>query len=90
MSDFGSGSTLITRIAHRCEWCGETIEAKTTAYHYKGQYEGEWQNWYMHTECHEAHSNDLDHGGEFMPYENERPKPPQMTLVERYGTIEVK
>jgi hypothetical protein len=71
MSDFGEGNWVKTSKPHRCSWCGQRIEAKADAYHYKGMYDGEWQNWYMHEECQEAYA--LNGNEEFDPFEGERP-----------------
>lgn len=70
MSDFGEGKMINSRKPHRCEWCGQQIDPGN-CYNYRGMYDGEWQNWYMHPECEE----DYDNCGEleFMPYDNERP-----------------
>jgi hypothetical protein len=74
MSDFGEGKTLKTRVAHRCEWCGQQIEAKVDCFHYKGMFQDEWQDWYMHLECNEDYSiNSRDYEDGFSPYEQERP-----------------
>jgi hypothetical protein len=72
MSDFGEGKTLKTRKSHRCEWCYERIVAGETCYRYKGMYDGDWQNWYMHPECYEDFRNSGD--DEFTPGSAERPK----------------
>jgi hypothetical protein len=73
MSDFGEGKTLKTRMPHRCEWCGEGIEAGTFVFHYKGKFDSDWQDWYMHSECEVSWSMNCDDGEGFSPYENERP-----------------
>jgi hypothetical protein len=80
MSDFGEGKTLKTRTKHRCEWCGEGIEAGTECFHYKGKFDGDWQDWYMHPECEEDYSvnRDTADDGYFMPYSAERRKKEMM------------
>jgi hypothetical protein len=75
MSDFGDGNWIKTRKPHRCEWCGQRIEVGANAYHYKGMYDGEWQDWRMHEECQDDYALNCD-GEEFSPFDNERPAPP--------------
>jgi len=74
MSDFGTGSHHRGRKEHRCEWCGETIPKGDLFYHFVGMWEGEFQNWRMHEECHEAYSMlpgiDIQDG--FTPYSYKR------------------
>ena len=75
MSDFGEGITLKTRKTHRCAWCGQSIDARTLAYHYKGMFDGDWQDWYMHQECERSYALDArDHDYMFEPYGNPRPE----------------
>ena len=75
MSDFGDTTWPTARKAHRCIWCGETILVGEKHAHYTGKWEGEFQDWRMHSEC----NADADTNGEiqegFMPYEHERPRP---------------
>jgi hypothetical protein len=73
MSYFGQMLRVTTRKPHRCEWCGESIPIGIICGNYRGQYDGDWQNWYMHPECESAYDKD-DHGGEFCPYGNLRPQ----------------
>jgi hypothetical protein len=58
---------------YRCEWCGGSISVKEKHAHFAGVWDGEWQNWRMHSECY----NDASENGElsegFTPYEHERP-----------------
>lgn len=56
---------------HRCEWCGETIPKGEKFAHYKGQWQGDWQNWRMHLECSEASSTDYIQDG-FEPFAYKR------------------
>ena len=72
MSDFGEGGTVKTRKSHRCEWCYQRIEAGVECYHYKGMFQGEWQDWYMHPECEKVYMLNYDPDG-FIPGEGERP-----------------
>ncbi len=75
MSDFGGYTHPVGRKDYRCEWCGETILRGEKHTQFTGMWEGEFQNWRMHDECHEAgsHFNDEISDG-FTPYGNERPK----------------
>lgn len=68
MSDFGNLLSVTTRKDHRCEWCGEKIIKGSKCVNYRGMFQDEWQNWYMHPECENACAGD-----EFSPYENDRP-----------------
>lgn len=54
MSDFGEGSTVRARKRHRCEWCQDIIKVGESHSHYKGMWEGDWQDWRTHTDCYEA------------------------------------
>ena len=72
MSDCGGGSWVKTRAPHRCEWCGQAIEVGDAAFNYKGRWQDEWQNWYMHSECHEDCDMNYDPDG-FTPYSADRP-----------------
>ena len=72
--DFGGGKDVKTRKPHRCEWCYQPIEVGSSAYNYRGMFEDEWQNWYMHPECHfEMTQEDDGYGDGFEPGSHERP-----------------
>lgn len=73
MSDFGEMRWPIGRKDHRCEWCGETIPKATKHAQFCGVWDGEWQNWRMHSECCEDASESKALADGFTPYENERP-----------------
>jgi hypothetical protein len=73
MSDFGEGKNLQARKPHRCEWCYQKIETGETCYHFKGMWQGDWQDWYMHLECKGSYALNNDPDG-FTPGEGERPK----------------
>jgi hypothetical protein len=72
MSDFGDGKNIKPRKPHRCEWCYQKIEAGEICYQYKGMWQGDWQNWYMHLECKGSYALNFDPDG-FTPGEGERP-----------------
>lgn len=58
MSDCGGGKFVIGRKRYRCASCQGPIPKGEEHYHQTGQYEGEWQNWRAHQECHEAWAED--------------------------------
>jgi len=75
MSDFGDGREIIPRKPHRCEWCFEQINAGEKCYHYKGMFEGDWQNWYMHPECERDCRISDPYGDGFMPGDGQGHRP---------------
>lgn len=56
MSDFGEIKHPVARKSYRCEWCFAPIPKGEQHAHFAGVWEGDWQNWRMHSECHEAAS----------------------------------
>lgn len=74
MTDFGNVSYPVGRKDYRCEWCGQWIPTGEKHAHFVCKWEGDFQNWRMHLECHDDanESGELTDG--FMPYEHERPK----------------
>lgn len=74
MSDFYNTTTPRGRKDYRCEWCGEPIPKGEKHYHYVGVWEGDWQNWRMHSECHTDANDSEELQDGFTPYEHERPK----------------
>lgn len=73
MSDFGASRKLIGKKDHQCVWCGQIIPKGEEHCHYKGKFDGEWQDWRMHPECFAVHdSADYNGDGSFFPFENER------------------
>jgi hypothetical protein len=71
VSDFGEIRTVKTRKDRRCEWCGEDIPKGSTVTYFGGMWDGDWQSWHMHPECHK--SADLyDFIDGFTPFENKR------------------
>ena len=71
MSDFGELTHHKGRKDHRCIWCGQTIPKGESFAHYKGIWEGNWQNWRMHEECY-ASCDSLDYEDGFEPYAHKR------------------
>ena len=71
MNNFGEGKWMVGRRDHRCEYCYGLIPQGEEHYHYRGMFDGRWQNWRMHRECWEDYSsqpnNDMLDG--FMPGE---------------------
>ena len=69
MSDFGEGGYVIGRKEYRCVACYSRITNGESHYHYRGLYEGEWQNWRMHRECEAAYDKASREDGvyEFIP-----------------------
>ncbi len=73
--DFGETIWPVAAKDHRCEWCGETITKGEKHAHYKGKWEGEFQDWRMHRECNEDADNSDELQDGFTPYDHERPQP---------------
>jgi hypothetical protein len=74
MTDFGHKFAPTARKDHRCAWCGDKIHKGEVHYHYKGKWQGEFQNWRMHNDCYGyAYDNDYLFDG-FDQFDNERPQ----------------
>lgn len=55
MADFSSRKTIKRTLKpHRCEQCGQTIEAGSKAEYLTGRYGGYFYSQHVHVECHEA------------------------------------
>ena len=74
MSDFGHMHIVVGRKPHRCEWCYEAILKGEQHHQFKGMWQGDWQNWRIHNECHEEYAKEPEHMDGFMPGEGKRPK----------------
>jgi hypothetical protein len=74
MSDFGEAKHPTAAKDHRCEWCGEPIPKGARHAHFVGKWEGDFQNWRMHSECYADASEGFELAEGFTPYEHERPK----------------
>lgn len=53
---------IVADISHRCVYCIERIAPGTKHNQYVGLWEGDFQNWRMHLECLDAHSEQTDEG----------------------------
>lgn len=53
--DFGEVTHPTARKERRCEYCYGPIPTKEQYVHFKGMWDGEWQNWKMHNECYESY-----------------------------------
>jgi hypothetical protein len=77
MGATGTDFSLVTHPAarreHRCEWCGQKILKGEKHYKFNGVWQGDFQNWRMHTECSEAWDQENEGDG-FSPFENQRPE----------------
>lgn len=71
MSSFGDTRFPVARKDYRCEWCGQPIPVGEKHAHFVGKWEGEFQNWRMHSECLSANERDIAEG--FQPHDGERP-----------------
>lgn len=84
MSDFGGGDSVKARKEHQCIWCLTPIVKDEIHYQFKGLWEGDWQNWRMHSECSEAHSREAD-GGEIHDETHERGRTCSETEMSRWN-----
>ena len=62
MSDFAVEKNPIARGVYRCSWCPEKIVVGEKHYHFVGKWEGDFQNWRMHTECEVAFREETEDG----------------------------
>lgn len=62
MSDFGEGSTVRARKEHTCGWCHDPIVVGEYHFRFVGKWQGEFQDWRMHSDCEDAHQNETDDG----------------------------
>lgn len=74
MSDFGAYTWPKARKQYSCEWCGEHILLGEVHAHFIGKWEGEFQDWRVHRECHGDMDLNCDLQDGFTPYDHERPK----------------
>ena len=63
------------RKKHRCDWCGEVIEASYEAHYRTGIHDGEFFTEYMHPECWDAlGKSDLGYDDNYYPRDQQRGK----------------
>ena len=65
-------SFIKARKIYRCHWCDEDIEKDETHAHCRGHWNGDWQDWRMHSLCYDQNDEEISEG--FEPFINERPK----------------
>lgn len=73
MTDFGDTVWRKAAKVHRCQWCGQDIGKGDKHAYFAGKWDGEWQNWRMHSECYDDAATNKELSEGFMPYEHERP-----------------
>ncbi len=74
MTDFGEATHPKAAKEHRCIWCGEAIPKGERHAHYVGKWQGEFQDWRMHSECYEDSADSWELEAGFAPYEHDRPR----------------
>lgn len=84
MSDFGGGDFVKANKVHRCTWCQTMIQKGETHFQFKGMWEGDWQNWRMHSECGTAHSDETA-DGEIHDEPHERGRTCSQTEMSRWN-----
>ena len=73
MSSFGNTEHPVARKEHRCEYCYGPIPQGEKHPHFKGMWDGEWQNWRMHQECYSDYMDGEPIDG-FTPGDAEMPE----------------
>jgi hypothetical protein len=73
VSDFGLTKMPKGRKDHACAWCGQTIPKGEQHIHFTGVWQGDFQDWRMHDECHNLASDTGELQEGFNLYDNERP-----------------
>lgn len=67
----------VARKRHRCIWCGQVIQLGEKYRRIRSVYDGCMQDQKWHPECADAQQAEAaeipEWGGEFIPYDNERP-----------------
>ena len=67
MSDFSSPEYPVASKSYKCVWCVDRISPGVKHLHFKGVWQGDFQDWRMHVECEKAHDmsrHDFYHDGE--------------------------
>lgn len=62
MSDFGEGRTVRARKEFTCGWCHDSIKVGEGHFRFTGKWQGEFQDWRMHSDCEDAHQNETSEG----------------------------
>ena len=78
MANFGDSKQVKLRKDKRCSWCGQVMKKGEVVYHFKGRWDGDWQNWKMHNECEQVYRNDEYCEEGFSLFNNTRPTTEQL------------
>lgn len=62
MSDFGDGRTVRARKEFTCQWCHDPIRVGERHFRFTGKWQGEFQDWRMHSDCEDAHQSETYEG----------------------------
>lgn len=62
MSDFGDGRTVRARKEFTCQWCHDPILVGERHFRFTGKWQGEFQDWRMHSDCEDAHQSETYEG----------------------------
>jgi hypothetical protein len=87
MSDFGEGRTVKAGKQHQCIWCYEHVMVNEYHHHYKGMWEGDWQDWRMHLDCLKACREEQDGESEVHDEGHERGRTCEETEGKRFEFI---
>jgi hypothetical protein len=83
---FGGGDYVKAQKSHSCIWCQTPIQKGETHYQFKGQWEGEWQNWRMHGDCTGAHDDETQ-DGQIHDHPHERGRTCHQTEMSRWNKV---
>lgn len=59
---FGEGRHPVAKKRHVCIWCNSGISIGERHFYFFGEYEGDIQNWRMHSDCMDAHGRETSDG----------------------------
>jgi hypothetical protein len=62
MSDFGEGRTVRARKESTCQWCHDPIQVGEYHFRFVGKWQGDFQDWRMHSDCEDAHQSETYEG----------------------------
>lgn len=62
MSDFGESRIVRARQDFTCAWCNDPIRIGEYHCRFTGKWQGEFQDWRMHSDCAEAHQRETSEG----------------------------